>query len=268
MDYQGLLTSAMKGKARYVGIPIEGHAPIILDRKKLALSIKGVTVTSATVVDRWLIIQGTAGTNGTVHHCSKRPSLNRTVVLTAIRKERVKVVAAKMTPLDREIAKVQRELCKLSPMTRLRSLHPEYVRPGPDQYEREAELRWHKERKERKAVAWLAGLCMTGKITNTQLYGVLKAKGYDRLVKYSNLRSQDHQQGWDHYLKHLHTHTHSLGDTRSRWSGYKYGQPSPARPAHERYSWVLEQINKRIELESRLADLKGMKEPYSLDVAA
>jgi hypothetical protein len=56
-----LLQTAAKGKAPVVAIPVEGKAPVCLNRKRLAAWIKGVTVLSVEVSHLGLKIVGTAG---------------------------------------------------------------------------------------------------------------------------------------------------------------------------------------------------------------
>lgn len=56
-----LIASAIKAKAPIVAIPVDGHAPVCLNRKRLAAWSKGVTILSAHVVDRTLVIAGRAG---------------------------------------------------------------------------------------------------------------------------------------------------------------------------------------------------------------
>jgi hypothetical protein len=56
-----LIASAIKAKAPIVAIPVEGHAPIYVYRKRLAAWSKGVTVITAHVQGRFLLIEGRAG---------------------------------------------------------------------------------------------------------------------------------------------------------------------------------------------------------------
>lgn len=56
-----MLQSAAKGKAPIVAIPMEGHAPVCLNRKRLATWIKGVEILSVEVVtppDVWYFVPG------------------------------------------------------------------------------------------------------------------------------------------------------------------------------------------------------------------
>jgi hypothetical protein len=50
MQHLNSLKSAIKGKAPIVALPIEGSAPVCVDRKRLATWSKGVTITSIEVI--------------------------------------------------------------------------------------------------------------------------------------------------------------------------------------------------------------------------
>jgi len=49
MNYLPALTAAIKGKAPIAAIPVEGHAPVCVNRKRLAAWSKGVTITRVAV---------------------------------------------------------------------------------------------------------------------------------------------------------------------------------------------------------------------------
>lgn len=50
MNYLTAFTAAVKGKAPIVALPVEGHAPACINRKRIAAWSKGVTVTKIEVV--------------------------------------------------------------------------------------------------------------------------------------------------------------------------------------------------------------------------
>lgn len=259
MDLKRYLSTALKAKAKYVGIPIEGRAPFIFDRKKLVLGLKGVTITHvvADTQSRWLHIHGTAGPN--VTHRSSRPSLDRCLVLREIQKGKRQVPAIKLTPIDKEIEKTCRELRKLSPASSLMRL-PRERQPEPARdYERQCELAWHKDKQRRKAVSWLAGLALKGRVTHKELYAVLKAKDY-RFSRFSELRAPHHKLFMDEYLKGLYKHTGLASNPHNTWERkYKAIKPDP-QTAKERHAWRIAEYRRRVELESRLASLKELKE--------
>lgn len=84
-----MLQSAAKGKAPIVAIPIEGCAPMCLDRKRLVLAIKGVDITNIIQLDnRWLKIEGRVMSSDGVYRVktsSTFPPIERWKALIAIR---------------------------------------------------------------------------------------------------------------------------------------------------------------------------------------
>lgn len=50
LSVQARLRSALRGKAKFVGLSMDGHAPLIFKRSRLVAALKGVTVLSAYVI--------------------------------------------------------------------------------------------------------------------------------------------------------------------------------------------------------------------------
>jgi len=61
MTYINAIEAAIKAKAPIVAIPIEGHAPICLNRLRLTRWAKGVKITHTEVEERRLLVKGSAG---------------------------------------------------------------------------------------------------------------------------------------------------------------------------------------------------------------
>lgn len=65
-DLSAALATAIKGRAPFVGVPVPGHAPLVLDRKRLAGALRGVTPTNIEVTwtecgKRSLLVEGRDG---------------------------------------------------------------------------------------------------------------------------------------------------------------------------------------------------------------
>lgn len=98
VDLTKMLQSAAKGKAPVVAIPIEGKAPLCLNRKRLAIAIKGVQVERITQLEnRWLKIEGRVQSSDGVYRVrtsSTFPPIDRRTAIGEIhvwaQKERAK----------------------------------------------------------------------------------------------------------------------------------------------------------------------------------
>ena len=102
------IEAAIKAKAPIVAIPIEGHAPICINRLRLARWAKGVKITHTEVKARWLIVQGHTA-KGYVRCVAKFASIDRR---TAVRE------LAKWSDKEREKIQRNRALGALSPEAR------------------------------------------------------------------------------------------------------------------------------------------------------
>lgn len=108
------LQSALKAKAKIVGIPIPGHAPLIFMRTKLQRCLKGVLPTSVIAVvngnARWLCIEGNAGR---VRTKMRMLSMSRSDALRLMDdkdKFSARLTRPKSTKYDAAITKLEKEM--------------------------------------------------------------------------------------------------------------------------------------------------------------
>lgn len=113
MPYINAVEAAIKAKAPIVAIPVEGHAPVCVNRKRLAVWAKGVRITRTAIVGegRWLVLEGLAKNN--VRCLAKFVPMDRRTAIRELsiwsEKERVKLQKKiALGALSKEIRKEMR----------------------------------------------------------------------------------------------------------------------------------------------------------------
>jgi len=258
----------------FIGIPILGERPVVVQASKLVAILKGINVTG------WDVAK--AGENGNsrrvltiTHRTGKCHGFYKFYDLSTganawqikFRQYAWKKSLAKSRSkpkLDRTqaaIAKLERAIKKLG--TPRLSTHP-LVPSEPEQasnYDRARESDWHAEKPARKRLAKIAGAVLTHKVTPNRGYEMLRQSGYPPKFLKGN-RPQPYKDAWE-------------GKPEKYWQKLHLVCLS-ARPPHE-YIWresfefgpkgLEERIDQRAaylehkrEIESLKAEIKGIQE--------
>jgi hypothetical protein len=204
----------------YIGVPVEGERPIVVQAAKLAAILRTVKVTDWDVskvgengnARRVLtIVHRTGKCHGIFKFYDQSSGANGWRIKSQQRAWAASLAKSRSKPkLDRTqaaIAKLERAIAKLG-KPKL-STHP-LVPSEPEQagnYERALESDWHAEKPARKHLARIAGAVLTHRVTTNKGYEMLRQSGYPPKFLYGN-RPQPYRDAWegkpDRYWQKLH----------------------------------------------------------------
>lgn len=287
-DVSQALASAIKGTAPFCGVPVPGHAPLVLDRKRLAGALRGVTPVNVEVVwdgqSRSLLVEGRDGrvrTKLRMRCRSWREWEVRREMDRWTRAEQRKQVRAISVPagLDRKAAaelnkqnallyKLERELLKLgSPHTLYNPAVPRLRPVDRSTYNYYGPV-WQAIRggkRRRTIVGGIAAQARRESWTNLRLYKELDAHG----IEFEKLSSMTLKQrkgrgaaSFHDYLKNLHRFCKGCGGhyNKSSWSMVRgeYASQDHQTWGSARYMAKLADLQTRRSLEAQIASVKAM----------
>jgi hypothetical protein len=292
MPITNMLQNAIKAKSPILGIPIPGEKPFCVRRELFVDSLRGLRLIDAAIQmpldgDRCKMRLEVWAVSDTVKAHRKFVPLNpethwqtQSTLREWAERQRKKVSGPKLTPKQKVVLKLQKQLAKLgtprAPMHpyRLKNFEAQAIRDHDAlQQKGAASLRdggceitytpvgaqwaqWKREQPIRRWIQAQARLCHAGSLTSAKLYKTLTERGLT-VTKWTELRKHDRMRCKDSffgYLERLWMYCGLVG--RPHW----LQADEPETFGAERYAHWLEHLREHKALKAEIEDVQQLPE--------
>lgn len=210
-----------KSSVPYIGIPIPGAKPFVVQRERFEGTIHGINITD------WRIETGEQGRYLVLTHVTGRRR-GRSILYDQSNHhfklaiwewathERKRLNTPKIAPQQRKIGQLKKKLSQINPRPPVNPLIPDENDRKTTPYTREHELLWYKQTAQRKALARIAGRFLKFKITLPTAYKEVKALGYTLKFTYGKLPHRHQSWSQADYWRNIYDVV-GLSENIHRW---------------------------------------------------